>query len=154
MTDSDAQIDRMLARRRRLIGLFVAGPFLAMIVAAYSVSPRSLGYGTAGELGLPDCSHLARTGYPCITCGMTTSVSAMARGRVAFAFQAHPFGVVLFPTALILAVMGLFQAISGRKTLAKLRFRWWYLAVAFGLLAAGWFWLREAGVADGRWPIH
>ena len=153
MREPDDQIDRLLRRRRRVIGLFVAAPFVAMIVTAYSVAPRSMGYGTAGELGFADCSYLARTGYPCPTCGMTTSVSAMARGRIGFAFRAHPFGVLLFPAAVILGGMGAFQAVSGRRVLAKLRFRWWYLAIAFGLLMAGWIWLREAGAADGRWPI-
>ncbi len=152
-SDQTDRPNRSFAWRRRIVGACVAAPFLAMIVTAYCVSPRSTGYGTAGALGIPDCSVLARTGYPCPTCGMTTSVSAMARGRIGPAFRAHPFGVFLFPAAVILAGMGAFQAISGRNALGMLHFQWWYLMVVFGLLMAGWIWLREAGAADGRWPI-
>ena len=154
MAETPDQTDRPSTWGRRLVGIGVAGPLLAMIVTAYCVSPRSLGYGTAGELGFPDCSYLARTGHPCPTCGMTTSVSAMAHGRIGLAFRAHPFGVVLFPAAVILSGLGLCQAVTGRRGLAWLRFRWWYLVVVVGLLLAGWIWLRQAGVADGRWPIH
>lgn len=153
MSEPSQTSGRSLAWRRRIVGACVAAPFLAMIVTAYSVAPRSRGYGTAGDWGVPDCSYLARSGYPCPACGLTTSVSAMARGRIGFAFRAHPFGVFLFPAAVILAGMGGFQAISGDNVLGRLRLRWWHLAVVFGLLMAGWIWVREAGVADGRWPI-
>ncbi len=152
--DQKDSFSRQGAWRRRMIGVVVAGPFLAMIVTAYCVSPRSLGFGTAGDLGFPDCSFLAETGYPCPTCGMTTSVSAMAHGRIAFAFRAHPFGVILFPGAVVLSAMGAFQAATGRNILGLLRFRWWYLVVIAGLLLAGWIWLRQTGVAEGKWPIR
>ena len=65
----------------RLRGLLVAGPCLTMLIVALTLQPRNAGYGTAQRLGLPQCSVLLRTGYPCPTCGMTTSVSAAVRGR-------------------------------------------------------------------------
>ncbi len=38
---------------------------------------------------------LARTGYPCPTCGMTTAFAYAVRGQLRSAFTAHPMGLLL-----------------------------------------------------------
>jgi len=139
--------------QRRLVAAVVAAACLAVLIVAACLRPRSAGYGTAQQLALPPCSLLVRTGYPCPTCGLTTSVSAMAHGKVGLAFRAHPFGVVLFVGLVVVLVAATVQLITGRRALRRLAFRRWWL-VLLGLLAACWGWLILAGVADGRWPIR
>jgi len=137
----------------RLAGLAVAVPCLAMLVTAGMLRPRTAGYGTARNLGLPACSWITHRGYPCPTCGMTTSVALSVRGRVGAAWRAHPFGVVLTAGAAVLTVAGIFQLVTGRQALRKLRFGWrWAVGVVVGVLA-GWGWVLAAGVAAGKWPI-
>jgi len=137
----------------RLAGLAVAVPCLAMLVTAVTLQPRAAGYGTARELGLPACSWITQKGYPCPTCGMTTSVALSVRGRIGAAWRAHPFGVVLTVGAAVLTVAGILQLVTGRQALRKLRFgRWWVFGAVLGVLA-GWGWVLAIGVAAGKWPI-
>jgi len=137
----------------RPAGLAVALPCLAMLIAASTVRPRAAGYGTARDLGLPACSWLTRKGYPCPTCGMTTSVAASVRGRVVEAWRAQPFGLILTAGAVVLAAAGLVQLFTGRQALRTVRLgRWWLVGAVVGVLA-GWAWVLAAGVAAGKWPI-
>lgn len=137
----------------RLAGLLVAGPCLTMLVIALTLQPRNVGYGTAERLGLPACSVLIGTGYPCPTCGMTTSVSAAVRGQVSASWRAHPFGLVLTAGAALLALAGLVQMVTGRALLRTLRLGWWWVAATVVGVLIGWWWMWQAGVAAGKWPI-
>ena len=49
---------------------------------------------------------------------MTTSVAHMARGEVFAAFDAHPFGIVIFAVALFLAMLGAHALVRNRPRLA------------------------------------
>ena len=155
----DDEIDRSADRprragRARLIGLAVAVPCWAMLAVAWWLSPREeLAYGTAEQMGRPACSILVRTGYPCPTCGMTTSVSAMAHGKMALAARAHPFGIVLFALAIVFGAAGVVQLATGRDVLGRMRARWWWLLVVLAGVFAGWGWVLYAGVLSGKWPI-
>ena len=81
-----------MSYRLRGTALFV--PAATVLTVAALLTPRRAGFGTHEELGLPPCSFLARTGYPCASCGMTTSFAAMAHGRLVEAFLAHPWASV------------------------------------------------------------
>ncbi len=137
----------------RWAGLAAAVPCWAMLVMAVWLQPRTAGYGTAKQLGVPACSVLAESGYPCPTCGMTTSVALTVRGQVLAAWGAHPFGLVLTAGAAVLAVAGTVQLLTGWPALHRLRVGWWWVAGAVIGVLAGWWWMRSAGVAAGKWPI-
>ena len=137
---------------RRWIGLIVAGPCLAVIAVAWTLQPRSSGYGTHTQLGLPGCGILAKTGWPCPSCGLTTSVSASVHGQFAAAFRAQPFGLVLFMVLAAAVVVGLAQAITGKAIFPRPRL-WWAIAGMGGMLA-GWLWKLVAGVISGGLPLH
>ncbi len=69
--------------------------------------------GTHRQLGLPPCGWLAATGYPCPTCGMTTSFSAAAHAQPGASLHAQPFGAlwalataVFFWGAMHIAIFG------------------------------------------------
>jgi len=141
------------AWRRRLVAA-AAGAFCWGILGlAAAVRPHETGMGTHGELGLPACSFLAETGWPCPTCGLTTSVSAMAHGRVQLAWRAHPFGVVLFVALAVLAAAASAEAVTGRRVLRRCRLGIWAWAALLGLPAA-WGLKMLRGAADGTLPIR
>lgn len=124
------------------------------VLLALSVRPRSCGYGTHEQLNLPTCSSLAATGYPCPTCGLTTSLAAMVRGRMAAAWRAHPFGPILFGAIAAMGVAGLVEMSTGRNVLRRLRPGvWWAVVGVLGLLT-GWSWKLAAGITRGELPIH
>ncbi len=142
------------AWRARIRGVLVAGPCWAIIAVALSLSPRAAGLGTHQDLGLPNCSFAARTGYPCPTCGMTTSIVAAAHGRLGAAWQAHPFGLVLFAAIVVLAAFGTGELITGRRLIQKLRPSLWWAAVGLGGVLVGWGLKVASGCASGTLPMH
>ena len=139
---------------RRLVAAAWLAPCVALLVISASLAPRQAGYGTASQLGLPDCSALVESGYPCPTCGMTTSMAAMAEGRVGLAWRAQPFGIVMFVATAGWAAAAACQLATGRDILARARLRWWYALVAVGGCLAGWGWVLLSGVIRGAWPIQ
>ena len=98
---------------------------------------------------------LMRTGWPCPTCGMTTSVSAAVRGRIGLSLRSQPMGLVLAGLVWWMCGAGLAQAVSGRDLLGGLTRRW---ALVLGLLAGGllvgWGVKVLVGVLDGSLPLR
>jgi hypothetical protein len=142
----------------RLRGLAVAAPIMAVMAVAFWLQPDPRGLGTHEQLHLGACNFLATTGWPCPTCGMTTSFSALAHGQVGFAFRAHPLGPVLVAALLAVWAMAIAELATGRAFLAylgRIRWRWWWLA-ACGLagLAAGWGLKAYLGWANGTFPMR
>ncbi|MDQ1712128.1 MAG: hypothetical protein QOE45_1578 [Frankiaceae bacterium] len=84
------------------------------------------------------CLLRSTTGIPCPLCGGTTAFTRLGRGRVAAAFAANPFALLLV-AAVVLAPTGVFRPV-GR---APQRTVW---ALFAGVLALSWGWqLRRFG---------
>ncbi len=66
------------------------------LVVARALTPSPAGFGTHQQLGLPPCTFLHWTGFPCPSCGLTTCFAFAAHGEFIAAFIAQPFGVLLF----------------------------------------------------------
>jgi len=141
-------------RRRRFAGLLVAAPCWALLAVAAMLTPSPSGAGTHRQLALPGCSFLQRTGWPCPTCGMTTSVSAAAHGRLGMAWKAHPAGAVLLPAVVLLALAATAQVVSGRRVVSRLRPRPWWIAAAIGGVFLGWGVRLLTGAIDGTLPMR
>ena len=143
------------ARRARLRGLLIAMCCWAVLVTGWCLEPRAIGHGTHEQLGMPPCSFLSTTGYPCAFCGLTTSVSAMAHGRIADAFRANAFGVVLFAVLAAATVVSMTELITARNIARGLRARWWwYVVAAVAGVLAGWGWKVVGGIAAGKLPLR
>lgn len=140
--------------RVRLRGLALAAPCVVIVALASTLSPRSVGYGTHEQLGVPGCSFMASSGYPCPTCGMTTSVAAGVHGQLALAWRAHPFGLVLLGAVAVLAVVGVVELATGRAGVHRLRPGLWWLWAGLAGLFGGWLWLLLTGTINGRWGHH
>jgi len=152
-----AAVPRFMDRRSvrlRLRGGLLAGGAVGLAVLAFSLTPIAGGYGTHEQLGLPPCSFLTRTGWPCPTCGLTTSMALMAHGRVAAALRAHPFGVVLAALLVAVTAAGIAELATGRDVLALARPGLWWLVAVGVLLVLSWVWKLTAGWVSGELPIR
>jgi len=138
----------------RLRGAAIVLLATAALLTAALLAPNSGGFGTHRQLSLPACAFLARTGYPCPTCGMTTSMAAMAHADLATAGRAHPFGVALFAGAVLLGIVGLTELSTGRNLLGRLPSPVWWICGALVGVLAGWGWKVAAGVAAGEFPLR
>ncbi len=138
--------DRAGRRKRHLRGLAIALGCWTVLILAHLNLPK--------RVQVPPCSFPVTTGYPCPSCGMTRSMLAMSKGDVVAAFNRQPFGVILFPAVLIIAVAATVEALTGKNLLSKLRpGLWWVWAGLIGLMA-GWIWVLVTGLRAGRLPIH
>lgn len=137
----------------RACGALLALPCWIALAVAGMLTPDRAGYGTHEQLGLPSCSFLVKTGYPCPSCGLTTSMAAMAHGQLRTAWKAQPFGVALFVATVAGALAGTWQLASGRPLPRALQPRlWWALAALLGMLA-GWAVVVLTGLAAGKLPL-
>jgi hypothetical protein len=153
-TAQPAQAGRSRASLR-LRGALLLVPCAAVLCVAVWLTPRSAGYGTHQQLGLPPCSFLSRTGYPCPSCGLTSSFAAMAHGRIAEALRDHPFGPPLVLAVAAIGLCGLAELVSGRDVVLRLLRpgAWWAVVAATGLLA-GWGIKIALGLAHGTLPVR
>ena len=138
----------------RLRGLAIAVGAWTVLAIGASLAPSPGLNGTHEQLGLPPCSFLQRTGWPCPSCGLTTSVSAMMHGRFVQAFKAHPFGVLLVAALAAVALAATFEAASGREALRLLRPGLWWLWAGLLGLPIGWGLKVLIGLLDGTLPVH
>lgn len=138
----------------RLRGALLGLPCLGLLWLAHSVPPRRAGHGTHEDLGLPACSFLSRTGYPCPSCGLTTSTSALMHAEFRGAFLAHPMGYVVVAGAAAVGLLGLAELLSGRDALRLLRPGAWWAVVALVGLLGGWGFKIAHGLATGALPIR
>ncbi|QQS45370.1 MAG: DUF2752 domain-containing protein [Acidobacteriota bacterium] len=86
----------------RLVYLLVACGSIAAIVTGRFLTPSATGVGTHEQLGLPACPTLQLTGFPCPSCGLTTSFALAARLDFNSALLVQPFGLAAFILAIAL----------------------------------------------------
>ncbi len=126
-------------RTQRLVGLavfLVTGGGLCLLNALQRLNFNF------GRLFWP-CGFRARTGLPCLTCGMTRSVQAFSRGDWVEAFRMQPAAGFLGLVVVAAAVVGLWIASTGhiprfvRRLRAEFQFKrcLWQLLL---ILLSGW----------------
>lgn len=79
-----------------LTNIFAILGSLAVLSLALWLNPDPRGFGTHEQLGLAPCDFMVRNGYPCPSCGLTTSFANMAELNPVTALEANPAGVLLF----------------------------------------------------------
>jgi hypothetical protein len=138
----------------RLRGAAVLTVALAAMLAAGMLRPDPRGMGTHEQLPLPACSFAANTGWPCPTCGLTTSLAAMAHGEVGLALRSHPFGVAVFVLLVVAALAGGVELLSAWPILPALRPKFWWGPAGVGALLLGWAVKLAVGWGTGALPIR
>ncbi len=128
-----------MPRSERWIVISLLLVSVCVLATAAWLRPDPRGYGTHRQLLLPSCDFLADTGYPCASCGLTTSFAHMMRGQIGRAGRAQPFGVVLFLGVVGHAAWLAWCWVGGRSYLEWLE-RSWKRWAALGLVTAlaGW----------------
>jgi len=118
----------------RLVGLTFLLPTGTVLAVAAWLDPSPAGVGTHKQLGLGGCTLLQLTGWPCPMCGMTTTFSLAAHGRIIEALLCQPYGLVLFAVTLVTAVVSLMELLRPR---GRWRRFWDWLGLKEGWVAAG-----------------
>ena len=136
------------ARATRIEQVFWGVVFAACLVvlglAGLKLSPDPSGLGTHQQLGLPPCGFIAMSGgYPCPSCGYTTTFTLAAHGRLIDAFANQPFGFVVFCLT-VLAVPAAGLSFFRRVSLFGATERWPWVRI-FASLLLGWIgaWLYK-----------
>jgi hypothetical protein len=103
-----------------------------------------------GIPGVELCYFRSMSGLPCPGCGLTRSGAHLLRGHLAQSIGYHPFGLLIFPPMVVLALVGLAprpwrEAV--RRELAERRWGlemvFWVVGVSliiFGLVRCFWVW--------------
>ena len=144
------------SRSVRLSGMLTALPCWAILAVGLSLTARNRGDGTHVQMGLPACRSMVVDGVPCMTCGLTTSITEAAHGRLVASARANVFGTVLFFAIVLGGALGIFQTVSGRDILGRIfRRRWWFFGgvLVTGILA-GWAIKLAIGYNSGQYPTH
>ncbi len=126
----------------RIIALAVALGCLGVLIVAAGLEPNPAGVGTHTQLGLTECSFLARTGVPCPACGMTTSFAYFVRGKLAASFYTQPMGCLLAIGASAAVWVGFYIACTGIAVYRLTRLiptgRCLMALLFFGIVAWAW----------------
>lgn len=118
--------------RVRILVLAGGLALLGLLATTRWLSPDSRGLGTHEQLGLPPCGFYLLYGFPCPSCGMTTSWSWLTRGNFTEAVRQH-FGGALFGVyCFLLGVWLVISALLGRWLGGLPSSLTW--AVTFGIL--------------------
>jgi len=134
----------------RLMCLPIIAGGLTLLTLSARLTPDASGTGTHEQLGLAPCGFKLSTGYPCMSCGMTTAFAHMAHGQVFSAVAVQPMGAVLYVlTAAAIAICGI-TALTGQAW-PSLSIRLYDQRLWMGLLAlwlASWvlkIWTSRSG---------
>ncbi|MBN2377999.1 MAG: DUF2752 domain-containing protein [Sedimentisphaerales bacterium] len=101
--------------RYRLMAALAAATGLFVLMLACYVVPNPLGVGTHTQLGLPACGFYQWTGYPCITCGMTTAFAHVVRGNFIEAFTVQPAGALGALASMAIVIVGVYVCVTGQR---------------------------------------
>ncbi len=129
------RVGRLTVGGRR-VRVLVGGILAFGLVASVTVPPEAL--------PLPVCGFKEATGVSCLTCGLTRSLHAAARGDVLEAFHFHLLGPLVLAGCILAAALFLVEGLRGKSLLPNSTWRaWrpWALGVAtlwilFGIVRA------------------
>ena len=121
------------------LGLSLAS-VLGLLALRFLTSPDPRGHGTHEQLGLPACTLMQLTGFPCPGCGVTTAMSHLAHGQWRAAIVAQPVGLLLALAGTCALAWSLFETARGGDAWASLRRVWrpWMSWSVGAALLASW----------------
>jgi hypothetical protein len=130
---------RRASARQRVIAALISLAVVVLFAGLWLSQHVGFDFG----LLFGPCGMKQRTGLPCPTCGMTTSVLAFARGAIVTAFYTQPAGALLCSMLVAAALFAFLTAVFGIYfiSLDRLVAEITVKRVVVGLLvilAAGW----------------
>jgi hypothetical protein len=110
--------DRLAVWVRSLLILIAAGLTAVLTTGAmlhpYTEDGRPRTQETHLQLGLPQCEFYRRTGYPCPSCGFTTSFALTMHADPLNALRANSVGTLLAVYCLLVVPWSVISALRGR----------------------------------------
>lgn len=130
------------------LGLSAAG-VVGILALRVLTSPDARGHGTHEQLGLPACTLMQLTGFPCPGCGVTTSLSHLAHGQWRAALAAQPAGVLFALAGAAALLWSLLETARGGDVWASFRRVWrpWMSWSLGAMLLASWIYKIAATYA-------
>ena len=126
----------------RVFAALLAIACLTVLIIALMLTPSRTGITTHAQMGLQPCQFEARTGLPCMTCGMTTSFAWFVRGNLLASLWVQPMGTVLATLAAVTIWGGIYVAATGRpayRLVTRLPIRYTLIPLlTWGVVAWGW----------------
>ena len=126
---------------RALAGILaLAG--LGVLIVGTLLPPDASGTGTHIRLGLAPCQFLYRTGLPCPSCGLTTSVAYLAHGNLPASLWVQPLGTLFGIACALLFWIGGYIACTGKpvyRLMNTISAGYYLLPLMFFAIAA-WGW--------------
>lgn len=141
---------------RRLGALLILTGCAAVLGISAWLKPAPRGFGTHRQLGFGPCGILVMTGYPCPTCGMTTSFAHFVRGQWVQSILRQPGAFVLALGTVGASIVAGIVLVRGR---VPDRWRpwldWYYVfwAVLISVLG-GWALRLIMGLCTGELPMR
>ncbi len=128
----------------------------AVLAVAGWLKPDARGFGTHEQLGTAACGMLLVTGYPCPTCGMTTSFAHTVRLQWLRAFHVQPGGFVLCLVTAAAAGISLWVLACGRWPgwLVRAMRSYWLFVGLLAVLLGGWAYKLAVGLATQTLPLR
>jgi len=142
--------------RARLWSCLVLTVCAALLSVAVWLKPDPSGLGTHRQLGLPACTAVMLTGYPCPTCGMTTAFAHAVRGQLVAAFVAQPAGLLLALATMVAGILSVFALLTGYVP----QINWyrisptWVVLIGVAVILLGWLFKLAWGRTTGSLPIR
>jgi len=128
----------------RLTAMSLAMACAAVLAGAACIEPQPSGVGSHTQLNLPACGFLQRNSYPCPTCGMTTAVAYLVRGRLIMAFITQPAGALAGLLCLAVTCVAGYAAITAKpmdKYIDFISFNFFYIAITVTIIVLlSWLW--------------
>lgn len=98
----------------RVVLIGCGGLLLGLLMVSRCLAPEPTGMGTHRQLGLPECGFLMASGFPCPSCGMTTSWAWLTRGNLMKSVSSNAGGTMLGALSLVFGVWMLVSGIRGK----------------------------------------
>ena len=130
--------DLPILRSRRATDAYIALGAAAFLLAAHLLTPDPSGFGTHRQLIPIPCIFLLVTHIPCPGCGLTTSVTWTAHGRLDLAFHSHYLGPFLYFAGWIILIWSILAAALGFPSATHLFRRRSFLVALLILYLGAW----------------
>jgi len=114
LEDNDRRIGMLVRAALLMIAVGLASVFAIAIYLNPYRDGRVWHEGTHQQLGLQPCTFKVWTGYPCPSCGMTSSFALLMRGDVWNSIQANGVGTMLALFCLLMIPWSVACVIRGR----------------------------------------
>ena len=150
-----ARFDSRVLTSQRLVTLALGIGVASLWIGALQLKPNESGLSTHTQLGLAPCGMLTSTGFPCPTCGITTSLARAARGDLLGSARAHAGGALfalgacgLLLHAALVGILGIpMPSLAERASPGG-----WAIACVAAILC-GWGVKLAVGWFSGTFPI-